>query len=57
MATLLLAVCVPAGAQYTLAEWKKAPVEDGVLHLDVSEYKLDFNHPLPYADMQKTWTV
>ena len=43
--------------KYTLADWKKAELNDGVLHLDVSEYKLDFNHPLPYADMQKTWTV
>ena len=33
--------------KYTLADWKKAELNDGVLHLDVSEYKLDFNHPLP----------
>ena len=47
----------PAMAQtYTLADWKGLRA-DTVLSLNVSEYKLDFNHPLPYADMQKLWTV
>ena len=31
--------------------------ENGELHLNVSEYKLNYNHPLPYADMHKCWTV
>ena len=45
-----------AQAQYTLADWKglKADTE---LALSVSEYKLDFAHPLPFADMQKRWMV
>lgn len=41
---------------YTLADWKGLTA-DTVLALNVSEYKLDFNHPLPYVDMQKEWTV
>ena len=45
-----------AQAPYTLADWKGLK-GDMVLQLNVSEYKLDFNHPLPYADMQKEWTV
>ena len=45
-----------AQAQYTLADWKGLKV-DTVLTLNISEYKLDFDHPLPYADMQKQWTV
>lgn len=45
-----------AQAQYTLADWKGLTA-DTVLALNVSEYKLDYNHPLPYLDMQKEWTV
>lgn len=41
---------------YTLADWKGLAA-DTVLQLNVSEYKLDHNHPLPYVDMQKTWKV
>lgn len=45
-----------AKSHYTLADWKGLTA-DTTLQLNVSEYKLDFNHPLPYADMQKEWTV
>ena len=49
--------CVSAQDKvYTLADWKGVDA-DKELTLNVSEYKLDFNHPLPYADMQKQWTV
>ena len=55
-----LATCMglSASAQYTLKDWNIREVtENGELHLNVSEYKLNYNHPLPYADMQKCWTV
>ena len=49
--------CVSAQDKvYTLADWKGVDA-DKELTLNVSEYKLDFNHPLPYADMQKQWTM
>ena len=41
---------------YTLAAWKNLTA-DTVLALNVSEYKLDFKHPLPFADMQQQWMV
>lgn len=41
---------------FTLADWKGL-TKDTVLNLNVSEYKLDYNHKLPYVDMQKQWTV
>ena len=51
-------VVMLASAQYTLNDWKIEGVnENGTLHLNVSEYKLNYNHPLPYADWQKSWTV
>lgn len=49
--------CIGSMAQdrvYTLADWKGLRA-DTLLQLNVSEYKLDYNHPLPYADMQKEW--
>jgi hypothetical protein len=44
---------------YTLSDWnlKDWDAGKGELALDVSEYKLDFNHPLPYTDMQAEWRV
>ena len=45
-----------AQKHYTLADWKGLTA-DTVLALNVSEYKLDYNHTLPYVDMQKEWTV
>ena len=44
---------------YTLADWnlKDWDATKGELALNVSEYKLDFNHPLPYTDMQDWWRV
>ena len=51
-------VTMTVSAQYTLKDWNIEGVnENGVLHLNVSEYKLNYNHPLPYADWQKGWTV
>lgn len=52
-------VALGASAQYTLNDWKlrNFDPEKGELNLNTNEYKLDFNHPLPYADMQKKWTV
>ena len=45
-------------AQYTLKDWNIDGIdENATLRLDVSEYKLNYNHPLPYADWQKCWTV
>ena len=37
---------------YTLLDWKFKDASQE-LKLNMSEYKLDFNHPLPYTDMQK----
>ena len=57
--SILQFLASPLSAQdkiYTLADWKGIDA-DKELTLNVSEYKLDFNHPLPYADMQKQWTV
>ncbi len=57
--TLLLGMACSGMAQsrvYTLAEWQNVDANKE-LALNVSEYKLDFNHPLPYADMQRSWTV
>ena len=51
-------VAMTASAQYTLKDWNIDGVnENGTLHLNVSEYKLNYNHLLPYADWQKEWTV
>jgi hypothetical protein len=45
-------------AQYTLKDWNIRGVDaNSELHLNVSEYKLNYNHPLPYADWQKSWVV
>ena len=41
---------------YTLLDWKFKDASQE-LKLNMSEYKLDFNHPLPYTDMQKEWKV
>ncbi len=51
-------VVMTASAQYTLKDWNIEGVnENGTLHLNVSEYKLNYNHPLPYVDWQKGWVV
>lgn len=53
-----LACCISASAQYGIIDWKIEnynPADE--LHLNVNEYKLDGNHPLVYADMQKCWSV
>ena len=44
---------------YTLHDWdiKDLDPATGELALDVSEYKLDFKHPLPFQDMQAEWRV
>lgn len=43
---------------YTLQDWKIKDYDPAKeLRLNVSEYKFDFNHPLPYVDMQKEWRV
>ena len=45
---------ITASAQYTLKDWNIENIdENSTLHLNVSEYKLNYNHPLPYADWQK----
>ena len=46
-------LCCTSFAQqkvYTLADWniKDWDSSNGELQLDVNEYKLDFNHPLPF---------
>lgn len=59
-AMLILAMTVQAQKEvYTLSDWnlKDWDAQKGELSLDVSEYKLNFNHPLPYADMQAEWRV
>ena len=49
---------ITASAQYTLKDWNIENIdENSTLHLNVSEYKLNYNHPLPYADWQKGWKV
>ena len=58
----LIIICITSAAQqkiYTLHDWniKDWDSMTGELHLDVSEYKLDFNHPLPFQDMQAEWRV
>ena len=55
-------ICCTSFAQqkvYTLADWdiKDWDSQKGELELDVSEYKLNFNHPLPFQDMQSSWRV
>ena len=50
-------LCFTVSAQqkvYTLGDWniKDWDRQNGELNLDVSEYKLNFNHPLPFMDMQ-----
>lgn len=59
LATLTLTLsALTVSAQYSLKDWNIQSLdENGTLHLNVSEYKLDYNHPLPYADWQKSWTV
>lgn len=63
MKRTLFAICsllitMTASAQYTLKDWNIQGVdENSTLHLNVSEYKLNYNHPLPYADWQKSWTI
>ena len=52
-------ICCTSFAQqkvYTLADWniKDWDSQKGELELDVSEYKLNFNHPLPFQDMQSS---
>lgn len=59
-AMLIMAMTVQAQKEvYTLSDWnlKDWDAQKGELSLDVSEYKLNFNHPLPYADMQAEWRV
>lgn len=56
---LFSAIASTAMGQYTLEDFKIESI-DPVTHevkLNSNEYKVDFNHPLPYADMQKCWTV
>jgi hypothetical protein len=55
-------ICCTSFAQqkvYTLADWdiKDWNSQKGELELDVSEYKLNYNHPLPFQDMQSSWRV
>ena len=55
-------ICCTSLAQqkvYTLADWniKDWDSQKGELELDVSEYKLNFNHSLPFQDMQSSWRV
>lgn len=55
-------ICCTSFAQqkvYTLADWdiKDWDSQKGELELDVSEYKLNYNHPLPFQDMQSSWRV
>lgn len=56
---LLFALSTSMSAQYTLNDWKIKDMDSVTngLHLNLKEYKLDFNHPLPYTDMQKCWNV
>ena len=57
---LIMAMTVQAQKEvYTLSDWylKDWDAQKGELTLNVSEYKLDFNHPLPYLDMQAEWRV
>jgi hypothetical protein len=61
-ALFLSLYCLIAGGQqkvYTLGDWyiKDWDSQNGELNLDVSEYKLNFNHPLPFMDMQSKWCV
>ena len=54
---LLLVLALTMQAQqkvYTLADWniKDWDAAKGELALNVSEYKLDFNHPLPGVRVQ-----
>ena len=57
--TLLSVLPFGVSAQYTLNDWKIKDRDSitNEVHLNVKEYKLDFNHPLPYMDMQKCWSV
>ncbi len=63
LATMTLLICssVALHAQskvYTLADWNIEGYDiSSELALNVSEYKLNFNHPLPYTDMQKQWSL
>ena len=51
-------VSITASAQFTLNDWNIEGInEKSTLNLNVSEYKLNYNHPLPYVDWQKSWTV
>ena len=51
-------ITMTASAQYTLKDWNIQNIdENSTLHLNMSEYKLNYNHPLPYADWQKSWTI
>lgn len=53
-----MVLTMATSAQYTLKDWNIRGVdENSELHLNVSEYKLNYNHPLPYADWQKSWVV
>ena len=43
---------------FTLQDWDIKDYDSKQeLRLNVSEFKLNFNHPLAYADMQKEWKV
>ncbi len=43
---------------YTLEDWGIKDYDvSHELPLNVSEFKTNFNHPLPYTDMQKCWRV
>lgn len=59
MLTMLALTAQAQRKVYTLADWhiKDWDAAKGELTLNVSEYKLDFNHPLPYTDMQDWWRV
>ena len=58
LAIISLLVTMTVSAQYTLKDWNIEGVnETGTLRLNLNEYKLNYNHPLPYADWQKGWTI
>jgi hypothetical protein len=61
ISVLLILASFSATAQnkvFTLQDWNIKDYDSNQeLRLNVSEFKLNFNHPLAYADMQKEWKV
>lgn len=60
LAFVMICACTYAQERtYTLSDWNLSDYDasKGELALDVSEYKLDFKHPLPFQDMQAEWRV